>query len=671
MDQMEFLQEQDIRQRINTLADKIRYYNKKYYEENESEISDFEFDELLRSLQELERQYPHLMSEDSPTQYVGGAAVEGFVPYAHSRQMLSLGNVFSKEELCEFDNRVRNALPNVEYVVEYKIDGLSVSLEYADGKFVRGGTRGNGIIGEDVTQNLSTIRDIPKTIDYAEPLVVRGEVYIGKRDFEKLNETQAENGLALYANPRNTASGSLRQLDPKVTAKRPLSIFVFNVENEMSDLRKHEEMLNFLEKLGFKVSPYRRVCQSIEEVWASIEEIGEKKGRLDFEIDGIVIKVNDIGSRELLGATAKTPRWAIAYKFPAEKKETRIIDIEAQVGRTGVLTPTAILHPVLISGSVVSRATLHNQDNIDQKDIRIGDTVIIQKAGEIIPEVIEVVRDKRDGSERSYHLPSHCPECHTEVVRKEGEAAYKCVNISCPARIKRSIIHFVSKSAMDIDKLGIRIVNRLYANNLIQSIADIYRLTMEDFMSMEGFKEKSSQNLIRSIEKSKDRELYRLIFGLGIDFIGEKAAKSLQKSFGSMDRLMKASYEELIAISDFGERMAGSVVEFFENEENQHLIESLRDAGVNMSSEEPEAASQFFAGLKFVLTGTLPTLKRSEAAAMIEKNGGEVIGSVSKNTSYVLAGEEAGSKLDKAIQLGIPIIDEEGFWKLLEKENRS
>ncbi len=667
MEQLELLQEQDIQKKMQALAEQINYYNKKYYEENESEISDFEFDALLRELQELEQSYPQFASEDSPTQHVGGEVQDGFAPYTHSRQMLSLGNVFSKEELSEFDNRVRNVVPQVEYVVEYKIDGLSVSLEYADGKFVRGGTRGNGIVGEEVTQNLLTIKEIPKSIDYKDPLVVRGEVYIGKKAFEKLNKTQEENGLALYANPRNTASGSLRQLDSKITAKRPLSIFVFNVESEMLGFEKHVQMLDFLENLGFSVSPYRKICQNIDEVWAAIEEIGEQKSKLDFEIDGIVIKVNDIESRELLGATAKTPRWAIAYKFPAEKKETKIIDIEAQVGRTGALTPTAILEPVLISGSMVSRATLHNQDNIDQKDIRIGDTVIIQKVGEIIPEVLEVVTEKRNGTEMPYHLPSHCPECHTEVVRKEGEAAYKCVNISCPARIRRSIQHFVSKQAMDIDKLGEKIVNKLYVNHLIQSIADIYKLTMDDFLAMEGFKEKSSQNLMSSIEKSKSQELYRLIFGLGIDFIGEKAAKSLQKTFGSMDRLMGASYDELVSISDFGERMANSILEFFANEENRHLIEELRMAGVNMSSEKADADSQLFAGLKFVLTGTLPTLKRNEAAALIEKNGGEVIGSVSKNTSYVLAGEEAGSKLDKANKLGIAVIDEETFWKMLEK----
>ncbi|MDO5096723.1 MAG: NAD-dependent DNA ligase LigA [Peptostreptococcaceae bacterium] len=654
-------------QRIKELRELLTYYNKEYYENNNSVISDFEFDALLRELTELEEKYPQFADKNSPTQKVGGKAVDGFAPYQHLRQMLSLGNVFDKGELMEFDRRVRAIAPQVEYVVEYKIDGLSVSLEYDQGKLIRGGTRGNGIVGEEVTQNLKTIQEIPKTIDYNGQLIVRGEVYIGKKAFAKMNEQQEKNGLQTFANPRNAASGSLRQLDSKITAKRPLSIFIFNVENELQSHRKHEQMLNFLHELGFPVSPYRQVCATMEEVWQAIEQIGERKNQLDFDIDGIVIKVNDIDAREKLGATAKTPRWAIAYKFPAEKKETKILDIEVQVGRTGALTPTAVLEPVFISGSTVSRATLHNQDIIDQKDIRIGDTVIIQKAGEIIPEVLEVVFDKRDGSEQKYHLPSHCPECQSEVVREEGEAAYKCLNISCPARIKRSIIHFVSKQAMDIDKLGISIVNKLYDKKLIQSIADIYKLTMDDIMSMEGFKEKSSQNLIQAIEKSKNQELYRLIFGLGIDFIGEKASKTLQKQYGSMEKLMDASVEELCALSDFGTRMANSIVDFFANESNRHLIEEMKNLGVNMTSENQASESQLFSGLKFVLTGTLPTMKRNEAGALIEKHGGEVVSSVSKNTSIVLAGEEAGSKLDKANQLGIRVIDEAEFLQMLDE----
>lgn len=657
----------EIQQKMKSLMQEIEYYNEQYYESNQSEISDFQFDKMLRELIELEEKYPQFADENSPTRHVGGKAVSEFPPYFHKKQMLSLGNVFDKEELSDFDNRVRNAVPDVEYVVEYKIDGLSVSLEYENGRFVRGGTRGDGIKGEEVTHNLDTIRDIPKKIDYKEPLVVRGEVYIAKKAFEKMNAKQEKEGLPTFANPRNAASGSLRQLDPKITAKRPLSIFIFNVENEIGDYQKHEEMLNFLSGLGFSVSPFRRVCKNIEEVWQAIEEIGVQKETLDFEIDGAVIKVNDIRTRELLGATQKTPRWASAYKFPPEQKETRILDIEVQVGRTGTLTPTAILEPVFISGSTVSRATLHNQDIIDQKDIRIGDWVIIQKAGEIIPEVLRVLTEKRTGNEEKYHLPKYCPQCHSKIVRAEDEAAYKCINISCPARIKRGIIHFVSKSAMNIDKLGESIVIKLYENGLIKNIADIYRLTAEDFMSMEGFKEKSSQNLIRSIEQSKDQELYRLIFGLGIDLIGEKASKSLQKRFGSIDNLMNATIEDLVEISDFGARMANSVVDYFANEENRRLIQDLQMLGVNTVAQQNESTSQIFSGLKFVLTGTLPTLKRGEASALIEQNGGEVIGSVSKNTSVVLAGEEAGSKLEKANKLGIRIMDEAEFLRMIEE----
>lgn len=658
-------QEKEIQQKMADLVAKLKYYNEQYYENDESVVSDFEFDALMQELMKLEAEYPQFMDPSSPTIHVGGKAVEGFSPYHHARQMLSLGNVFSEGELSDFDARVRGIVPNAEYVVEYKIDGLSVSLEYENGVLVRGGTRGDGVVGEDVTHNLKTIREIPQKIDYLGSLVVRGEVYIGKKAFAKMNQKQEKDGLQTFANPRNAASGSLRQLDPKITAKRPLSIFIFNVESDLMEHKKHEEMLNFLSELGFPVSPCRKVCKNIQEVWHLIEEIGEKKDQLDFDIDGIVIKVNDVQDRERLGTTSKTPRWATAYKFPAEKKETKILDIEVQVGRTGVLTPTAILEPVFISGSTVSRATLHNQDIIDQKDIRIGDYVIIQKAGEIIPEVLEVVASKRTGAEQKYHLPSHCPECQSDVVREEGEAAYKCLNISCPARIKRSIIHFVSKQAMDIDKLGTSIVNKLYDNGLIKSIADIYRLKMDDFLSMEGFKEKSSKNLIDAIEVSKKQELYRLIFGLGIDFIGEKASKTLQRSFGSMDALMGASVEQLLELPDFGTRMAHSITDFFTNEENHRLIKDMQELGVNMTAEEIQADSQKLSGLKFVLTGTLPTLKRSEAGALIEKNGGEVVGSVSKNTSIVLAGEEAGSKLEKAHKLGIRVIDEEEFMKMI------
>lgn len=654
----------EVKNRIDQLVEQLQYYNEQYYGANESEISDYEFDQRMQELMALEDQYPAYKRQDSPSLHVGGAASEGFASYQHKATMLSLSNVFSKEDLLDFDRRVKNMVPRAEYVVEYKIDGLSVSLEYEGGKFVKGGTRGDGLVGEEITRNLKTIQAIPKTIAYGEELIVRGEVFIPKKAFLKMNQQQEANGLQSFANPRNAASGSLRQLDPKITAQRPLSIIVFNVENHDLDHLTHRQQLDYLAELGFSVSPFREVYQNIEDVWTAIEEIGRVKNDLDFEIDGIVIKVNDLHDREVLGATAKTPRWATAYKFPPEQKATKILGVDVQVGRTGVLTPTAILEPVLISGSTVARATLHNQDNIDAKDIRIGDTVIIQKAGEIIPEVVEVVTGERTGTEIPYHLPLTCPECGSQVVREEGEVAYKCLNISCPARIKRSLIHFASKGAMDIDKLGIAIINKLYDEGLVKTIDDIYRLTKEDFLSMEGFQEKSSQNLMSAIDDAKDRELYRLIFGLGIDFIGEKAAKVLEKNFADMDAIMQAPFEELLTLPDFGNRMAESIVDFFANPQNIQLMENLKDLGVNTKSKLT-AEGSVFKGMKFVLTGTLPTLKRAEAKALIENNGGEVVGSVSKNTTLVLAGEEAGSKLDKARQLGIRIITEEEFLTML------
>jgi len=657
---------------IKKLRDKINYYSDLYYKEDESEISDTEFDKLMLKLIELENQNPELADTSSPTQRVGGEPLSQFGSYKHEKNMLSLSNAFSKEEIFDFDRRIKSQGISPQYVVEYKIDGLSVSLEYDNGVFVRGGTRGNGIIGEDVTENLKTVKDIPLSIAYKGKLVVRGEIYISKKQFEKINEMQRKNGLNIFANPRNAAAGSLRQLDSKITAKRGLSIFLFNVENEIEALTHHADILDYLEKQGFKVSPERKKLSVIEDVWNEIENIGIIKNSLPFEIDGAVIKIDDISQREKLGYTSKTPKWAIAYKFPAEKKETVIESIEIQVGRTGALTPTAVLKPVSISGSTVSRASLHNQDYIDQKDIRIGDTVIIQKAGEIIPEVLEVVREKRNGNETIFKIPLVCPVCNNPSVRENGESAIKCVNISCPARVKRSLIHFVSKVAMDIDKMGISVVNKLYDNGLISNVADIYRLTEEDLLSIGGFADKSSKRLIDSIEKSKANELYRLIFGLGIDFIGEKASKTLAKNFESMEAFTKATYEQLKEIPEFGDVMARSVVDFFENENNLHLIEELKYLGVNMvSSENEKPENDSLEGLKFVLTGTLEHLSRKQAADLVESRNGAISGSVSKNTDVVLAGEEAGSKLKKAQDLGIKIIDEKVFLELLKCKTKN
>lgn len=655
---------------IKALREKLNYYTDLYYKEDTSEISDAEFDKLMLRLAKLESENPQFFDSDSPTQRVGGEAISEFIQYEHKTQMLSLSNAFSKEELLDFENRIKSQGISPEYVLEYKIDGLSVSLEYNNGVFVKGGTRGNGLVGEDVTENLKTIKDIPLKIDTLENIVVRGEVYMSKKQFEKLNKAQEKNGLNLFANPRNAASGSLRQLDSKITSKRGLSIFVFNLESENEAMDSHFEMLAYLESLGFAVSPNRKKITEISEAFEEIEQIYIEKDKLPFEIDGVVIKVDSVKQRKLLGSTSKTPKWAVAYKFPAEKKETTIEDIEVQVGRTGALTPTAILTPVKISGSTVSRATLHNQDYIDEKDIRIGDAVIIQKAGEIIPEVVEVIKEKRSGSELVFKLPQLCPECSSKVFREEGQAAIKCINISCPARIKRSLIHFVSKGAMDIDKMGISIVNKLYDTGLISNVSDIYRLNVDKLLELEGFAQKSSEKLIESINKSKGNDISRLIFGLGIDFIGEKAAKVLSKRFESIDDLIGATYEDLLEIPDFGKVMAESLVNFFKNQANLQLIADLKGLGVNMISHRNEDSLDSFKGLKFVLTGSLENFGRKEAGELIELRGGTVSSSVSKNTNVVVAGEESGSKLKKAQDLGIKIIDEKTFKQLLEANEK-
>lgn len=655
---------------IKALREKLNYYTDLYYKEDTSEISDAEFDKLMLRLAKLESENPQFFDSDSPTQRVGGEAINEFISYEHKTQMLSLSNAFSKEELIDFENRIKSQGVSPEYVLEYKIDGLSVSLEYNNGVFVKGGTRGNGLVGEDVTENLKTIKDIPLKIDTLENIVVRGEVYMSKKQFEKLNKTQEKNGLNLFANPRNAASGSLRQLDSKITSKRGLSIFVFNLESENETMDSHFEMLAYLESLGFAVSPNRKKITEMSEAFEEIEQIYIEKDKLPFEIDGVVIKVDSVRQRKLLGSTSKTPKWAVAYKFPAEKKETTIEDIEVQVGRTGALTPTAILTPVKISGSTVSRATLHNQDYIDEKDIRIGDAVIIQKAGEIIPEVVEVVKEKRSGSELVFKLPQVCPECGSTVFREEGQAAIKCINISCPARIKRSLIHFVSKGAMDIDKMGISIVNKFYDAGLISNVSDIYRLNVDKLLELEGFAQKSSEKLIESINKSKGNDISRLIFGLGIDFIGEKAAKVLSKRFESIDDLIGATYEDLFEIPDFGKVMAESLVNFFKNQANLQLIADLKGLGVNMISHRNEDSLDSFKGLKFVLTGSLENFGRKEAGELIELRGGAVSSSVSKNTNVVVAGEESGSKLKKAQDLGIKIIDEKTFKQLLEANKK-
>lgn len=663
-----------IENRINELIDLINYHNEKYYNQDEPEITDFEYDNLMKELIRLEEENPELKRVDSPSSRVGGKALDKFTQITHKIPMLSLSNAYSAQDLRDFDKRVRDINNNgVEYVVEFKIDGLSVGLTYNDGLFDKGATRGNGVVGEDITENLKTVKSIPLNINQDNEVVVRGEVYISKENFENINKSQEEQGLQLFANPRNLAAGTLRQLDSKLTAKRPLDIFVFNLEYiEGMEFESHSQSLEYLHKLGFKVSPNYKVCNSIDEVIEHIEYWTKNRDSLEFDIDGMVIKVNNLKQRENMGYTAKSPRWAIAYKFPAEQKKTKLIDIIVEVGRTGTITPTAILEPVRLAGTTVSRATLHNEDYITEKDIRIGDTVLVQKAGDIIPQVVEVIKEERKGDEIEFKLPDKCPVCSEPTVRLEGEAAVKCINISCPAQIRRGIIHFVSRDAMNIDGLGESIITLLLEKELIKDVADLYYIKKEDVVGLERMGEKSATNLINSIEKSKSNELYRLINGLGIKYIGVKGAKVLAKSFNNIDEIINADINRLINLEEFGEIMANSVVQFFREERNLNVIEKLKQAGVNTENitDEDDSIEKIFEGMKIVLTGTLPTLKRNDAKEMIESRGGKATSSVSKSTTFVLAGEEAGSKLTKANELGIKVIDEEKFLELIKLKSK-
>lgn len=664
----------DIKTRMDELIDQINYHSNKYYNDDAPEISDYEYDNLMKELIKIEEENPQIKRTDSPSSRVGGKPLDKFTQITHKIPMLSLSNAYSDKDLKDFDKRVRElADDSVEYVVEFKIDGLSVGLTYKNGVFEKGATRGNGVVGEDITENLRTVKTIPLKINDTEEVVVRGEVYISKENFEKINELQEEQGLQLFANPRNLAAGTLRQLDSKLTAKRPLDIFIFNLEYiENTNLKSHSESLEYLKNLGFKVSTDYKVCSDIEGVINHIEYWTENRSKLPFEIDGMVIKVNDLQQRDIMGYTAKSPRWAIAYKFPAEQKKTKLIDIIVEVGRTGTITPTAILEPVRLAGTTVSRATLHNEDYINEKDIKIGDTVLVQKAGDIIPQVVQVVKDDRDGNEIEFKFPDKCPVCSEPTVRLEGEAAVKCINISCPAQIRRGIIHFASRDAMNIEGLGESIVGLLLDNNIIKDIADLYYIKKEDVINLERMGEKSAENLIKAIEKSKQNELYRLINGLGIKYIGVKGAKVLAKSFDSLDEIINADAVQLTNLEEFGDIMANSVVEFFKEEKNMTVINKLKDAGVNTESikNKDESIVNIFEGMKIVLTGTLPTLKRNDAKEMIEARGGKATSSVSKSTTFVLAGEEAGSKLTKANELGVKVIDEAKFLDILNLSSK-
>ena len=656
--------------RIEELINLINYHNEKYYNQDSPEIEDFEYDNLMKELIKLEEENPELKRNDSPSNRVGGKPLDKFEQVVHKIPMLSLSNAYSWEDLKDFDSRVREAVgSDVEYVVEFKIDGLSVGLNYNNGIFESGATRGNGIVGENITKNLMTIKNIPLNIDEKGELTVRGEVYISKKDFEEINKIQEEQDQPLYANPRNLAAGSLRQLDSKLTAKRPLDIFIFNLEDINSkQFKTHSESLEYLKQQGFHVSPEFKVFKTMDEIIEYIKYWTEHREDLGFGIDGMVIKVNNLAQREQMGYTAKSPRWAIAYKFPAERKETKLLDIVVEVGRTGTITPTAVLEPIRLAGTTVSRATLHNEDYINEKDIKINDTVLVQKAGDIIPQVVEVIKEKRTGEEIEFKMPEECPVCGEPTVRLEGEAAVKCINISCPAQIRRGIIHFASREAMDIDGLGESIITLLLKQDLIKDISDLYYLKKEQISVLERMGDKSATNLINAINKSKENDLWRFINGLGIKLIGTKAAKILASEFKDLDKLMNATEQELINLEEFGQTMADSVVEFFKEEKNISVIEKLKEAGVNtkLIESDDEDIPKIFEKMKIVLTGTLPTLKRNDTKEMIEKRGGKATSSVSKSTSFVLAGEEAGSKLTKANDLGIKVIDEEKFLQLID-----
>lgn len=657
--------------RIEELRKTLEYHAKKYYDEDKPEISDFEYDMMMNELKSLEKQFPDLIDKESLTQKVGGHVKEGFKQVEHEIPLQSLQDVFSYEELRDFDERVRKQLKdngkNLKYVVETKIDGLSMAIEYKDGKFVRAATRGNGLIGEDVTNNAKTIKTIPSELTEPVTIIVRGEVFIGSKEFEKLNEEREILGQTLFANARNAAAGSLRQLDSKITATRPLDIYIFNVQKlENNQFNSHYEQLEYLDKLGFNVNPVKILCNNIDEAINAITKIGDDREKLSFGIDGAVIKVDNLDYREELGTTFKTPRWAIAYKYPPEQKETLLKDIVCQVGRTGAITPIAILAPVKVAGSTISKTTLHNEDFIKEKDLRIGDRVIIQKAGDVIPEVVESVKSKRTGEEKEFVMPKVCPVCGAPTIREEGEAVTRCTGIECSAKALRNIVHFASKEGMEIDGLGYSIIEQLIDRKLISNIADIYNLKLEDIASLKKNGKKFAQNLIDAIEKSKSNDLFKLITGLGIRHIGAKSAKNLARKFRTMDNLINASIEELSIQNDVGEITAKSIYDFFHEEQSIDLINKLKTAGVNMESLEEESSDNRFEGKTFVLTGALSKYSRDEASDIIEKLGGKTSSSVSKKTSYVLAGEDAGSKLTKAQSLGVTVITEEEFEKMIK-----
>ncbi|MBC2152670.1 NAD-dependent DNA ligase LigA [Listeria innocua] len=666
------------------MADKKRYeelinildqYSYDYYVIDNPTVEDAEYDQKMQELLKIEEAHPEWVTPESPSKRVGGEVLEGFKKVEHDTPMLSLANAFNRDDLADFDRRIRDKVgDDISYMCELKIDGLAVSIQYENGKYKQGATRGDGTVGEDITANLRTIRSIPMKLKKAYSIEVRGEAFMPKRSFQKLNEIREEEGQMLFANPRNAAAGSLRQLDTKIAASRNLDIFLYAVADfgEMG-VETHSAGLDMLETLGLKVNKERRLCSNLEEVYAYIDEWTEKRAGLAYDIDGIVLKLNNLEQQRQMGTTVKSPRWSIAYKFPAEEVPTKLLDIELNVGRTGVITPTAVLEPVRVAGTTVSRASLHNEDLITEKDIRIGDTVLIKKAGDIIPEVIKSITEERTGSEKPFHMPKNCPTCDSELVRLEEEVALRCINPKCPAQIKEGLIHFVSRNAMNIDGLGEKVIIQLFSMHLIKDVADLFFLSKEKLLELERMGEKSVTNLLASIEASKQNSLEKLLFGLGIRHVGAKAAKSLAVHFETMDNLKIADKETLTSINDIGEKMADSIVTYFANEEVHDLLEELKRAGVNMTYtgtklENMSEEELVFAGKTVVLTGKLEKLTRNDAKALIESLGGNVSGSVSKKTDVVVAGSDAGSKLAKAEELAIPIWSEEDLIEYLPDE---
>jgi DNA ligase (NAD+) len=666
----------DLEKKIEALRDKIRHHEYRYYVLDDPEISDAEFDVLMNQLKNLETEHPALITPDSPTQRVGGKAREGVLKARHSSPMLSLDNTYSQDELRNWERRVHelSGRTDIEYVCELKLDGMSLALHYEDGKLVRGITRGDGTTGEDVTPNVRTVRSIPLSIpkeklkkaDLPPDFEVRGEMLMPIAAFKRMNEEREQKGLSLFANPRNATAGTVRQLEPIITAQRRLDYFSYMLlRNGRTYFDRHWKTLNALDTAGFKVNPSRKLVKNFDEIWAFIEQEETKREKLPYEIDGIVIKVDRTGLQEELGYTGKAPRWAIAYKYAARSGITQIENIIVQVGRTGKLTPVAMLKSVPIGGTTVSRATLHNMDEIERLGVKIGDWVEIERGGDVIPKVTRVVEDKdHPRGHKTFHMPERCPVCGGHVVRTEGEADHRCVNANCPAKLRETILHFASRGVMNIDGMGDALVNQLTERGMVKNVADIYGLTRKDLLSLERFADKSAQNILNEIENSKKRPLERMIYGLGIRFVGERTAQFLAEHFGSMDALMKAKEEELLEVDEVGPRIAQSIAEFFQEPKNRELVERLRKAGLTFAGKKKERGSKL-AGKTFVLTGTLPRYSRDEAKKLIEDAGGKVTGSVSKKTDYVVAGDDAGSKLDKAKELGVKVIDEKGMGRLV------